>query len=105
MTLEFMAEDMAWTFDSFYPDFADTMYDGKWNPEFLNCMKALVIVAKNGFGSCYFIDSFLDSVKAGMFTPYDGVGKFLDENGDSICDVWSVDEVPNNAKFVLWFNK
>lgn len=107
MTLEFTAEDMAWTFRNFYPQIAEQMYDdstGKWNPDFLNCMKALAIVAKEGFGDCFLASDFLKEVRCGMFTSYDGDGYFCDEDGNDVGGVWD-SYTPVNAKFALWFNK
>ena len=104
----FAPEDMAWTFSNFYPQFADLMYDDNtdnWKPEFLSCMKALAIVAENGLGDCYSLDAFIDSMDVGMFTPYDGDGDYLDENGNAICGIWTVHKPPENAKYVMWFNK
>ena len=102
-------EDMAWTFGNFYPEFTEKMYhttnwDTEWDPEFLKCMKALAIVAKYGFGDCYSLDDFMEEVRAGMFTPYDGDGYFYDGEGNQVGNVWD-SYIPENAEFVLWFNK
>ena len=100
-------KDMAWSFGNFYPEIAEKMHNevkGEWDPEFLECMQALAIVARYGFGDCYRIKDFMEEVHRGMFTPYDGDGNFYDENGNQVGNVWDGD-IPENAKFVLWFNK
>lgn len=100
-------EDMAWSFGNFYPEIAEKMYNNgksEWDPEFLECMQALAIVARYGFGDCYRVKDFMAEVHRGMFTPYDGDGDFYDENGNQVGNVWD-GYIPENAKFVLWFNK
>ena len=99
-------EDMAWTFSHFFPEIGEEMYDAnkcQWAPEFLKCMKALAIVARYDFGDCYNIDDFMEEVRTGMFTSYDGDGYFYDGEGNQVGNVW--DSIPENAEFVLWFNK
>lgn len=100
-------EDMAWSFSNFYPEIAEKMYDNgksEWDPKFLECMQALAIVVKNDFGDCWPIDAFMEEVHCGMFTSYDGSGYFYDEDGNQVGNVWD-SYIPENAKFVLWFNK
>lgn len=107
MKLEFTAEDMAWSFGNFYPEIAEKMYDkvrGEWDPKLLECMRALAIVARYDFGDCYRIKDFMEEVHRGMFTPYDGDGYFYDGDGNQVGNVWD-SYIPENAEFVLWFNK
>lgn len=98
---DYTVKDMAWTLMHFYPDLCDLEPDEK----LLKAMRAVAITAKVGYGDCFPVENFMAYEKARIFIPYDGSGYFCDENGNEICSVWSSDEVPENAKFVMWFNK
>lgn len=98
---KYTIEDMAWTAKIFFPDLCDLEPDEK----LLKCMRALLIVAKVGYGQCYSVKDFISYVEQGYFIPDDGTGYFCDKDGKEICGVWSSEKVPENAEFVMWFNK
>lgn len=105
---QFTVESMAWTFGNFFPELADHFYDsgkGIWDTKFLTCMRALAIVADKECGDCFALKDFIEAVEAGGFNSYDGVGDFVDRNGNELGDVWHSDQIPAKAKFVMWYNK
>lgn len=53
---------------------------------------------------------FLEAVKLNFFTDYDGIGYFLNYDGERIgklrCNVqWLLDNRPKEAYFVAWYGK
>lgn len=53
------------------------------------------------------VDTFIEIVKHGGINGYDGVGSWLDWDGNVLGPVgWSAaDEMPDAADFVAWYNK
>lgn len=76
-----------------------------------NILEAINIISKKGYGDCFMISDFIEIVKNGGFTNYDGFGYFIDKKGNKINDIvdvnyyWLEDNIPKNAKYILWFNK
>lgn len=112
MMNKWLVEDVAWTLKNFqdkivkweeecknhYMDFEDSPY--------IDAARAALIVADEGFGDCYPIDDFKKAVKGNTFTTYDGIGVVVDEDGNKIEHFnWRTQEIPDNAKFVMWYNK
>ena len=96
MMNKWLVEDVAWTLKNFQNKIV------KWE----DAARAALIVADKGFGDCYPIDDFKDAVKDSTFTAYDGTGVVIDEDGNEIERFnWRTQEIPDNAKFVMWFNK
>ena len=97
---DYTIKDMAWTLAHFFDDELSNVSEEKM----LSCARAMLFVGMRGYGDCYPLQDFIDAVETGMFTPYDGNGYFVDKNGKEICDVW-VNEIPDEAEYVMWFNK
>lgn len=75
-------------------------------------VKAILLnVEKYGYGLVLPIDDFVECVRSGGITDYDGCGDLLDENGeeiDSVCcdtDFLQEAKLNKNARYVAWFNK
>lgn len=86
------------------------------NPEAEKCLEeyaeAILALTKIGFGEVYLIDEFIEDVRQGGITNYDGVGSWIDGNGNTLehvnCNVeWlkNTKNRPEGAKFIAWFNK
>ena len=71
----FTIEDIAWTIQNFYD--INEKY-GSTDERLLDCARAVMIVAKQGFGDCYKAEDWIEHAKAGFFTSYDGIGYFCD---------------------------
>lgn len=50
------------------------------------------------------VADFLDAVRNGHFNEDDGIGIYLDDNGNSLGNVWIVN-LPRNAVKVAWYSK
>lgn len=70
-----------------------------------SCSRAIELTCKD-FGFVMPIDMFCEWVKAGYITDYDGIGYFLDYEGNRLeGDVFDEYFVPDDALFVAWYNK
>ena len=83
--------------------------DDNKNP-YKEAAHAMLIVAQKSYGDCLPIDVFIENVESGGFIDNDGSGYFVDTNGNIIsslrCDAeWLRKHTPENAKFIMWFNK
>lgn len=67
-----------------------------------------------GYGDVFVIDDFIEEVRHGFFTNYDGFGFFGDWNGkidrefynDMInCNVEWLEENRKDYLFIFWYNK
>jgi hypothetical protein len=72
--------------------------------------KAMILNVQKGFGLFYPIDDFIEDVRGGFYTDYDGCGDLLDADGNELgdirCDVKLLEEAKaNGAVYVAWFNK
>ena len=101
---DFMIDEMAYVIYQFYEDEGDNPDDGP-SLKAQECARRIAIIAKYGLGHCMSVDDFCEAVNAGCFIPYDGDGIVLDEHGNELCGVWEGKPIPENAKYVLWFNK
>ena len=112
MMNKWLVEDVAWTLKNFQNKIVkweeqERAYYGRFKDSpYMDAARAALIVANKGFGDCYPIDDFKDAVKDSTFTAYDGTGVVVDEDGNEIERFnWRTQEIPDNAKFVMWFNK
>ena len=78
-------------------------------PEYAEMIFALT---KRGFGDVYLLDEFIEEVRCGGISNYDGFGEWIDLQGKSLgyinCNVeWLEDEKnrPEGARFIDWANK
>ena len=107
----FLVEDIAWTLKNFQDKIVKweqerTYLDRFKDSPYMDAARAALIVANKGFGICYPIDDFKDAVKDKTFIAYDGTGVVVDENGNEIEHFnWHTQKIPDNAKFVMWYNK
>ena len=74
------------------------------------CAEILYIIGTNGYGECYSIKDFIEIVADGGFIDYDGSGYWSDADGNRLGPVccnkdWLIKNKPENAKYVLWYNK
>ena len=91
MMNKWLVEDIAWTLKNFQNKIV------KWEQE-----KTYL----DRFEDSHPIDDFKDAVKNSTFTTYDGTGIVVDEDGNKIEHFnWRTQEIPDNAKFVMWYNK
>lgn len=108
-------DEITWTLNNFKEKFKqwETIpwyeRDNNKNP-YKEAAHAMLIVAQKGYGDCFPIDVFIENVEHGGFIDYDGSGYFVNANGDKIsslrCDAeWLRKHTPENAKFIMWFNK
>ena len=114
-----LIEDLAWTLKHFkqrFEDFGNLPREKRWDIEntpadpYWQAAQAIYILNKIGYGDCYYIDDFIEEVKNGNFTEYDGIGSFVDNEGNKlsriICDdEWIEENKPENCNFVMWYNK
>ena len=62
------------------------------------------------YGCVYSFDNFYSSVKCKCFIDYDGIGYFIDNDGNKVkpvrcnCD-WLMNNKPENSNYILWFNR
>lgn len=71
---------------------------------------AALITLKSGCGECFTINDFIKEVEEGNFVNYDGHGVFVDMFGNRLagtrCNAeWLKANKPDNAAFVMWYNK
>ena len=98
-----MVENIAWCIYQSYEE--DDMKFDSPSPKAKECAHQIAIIAKYGYGDCFTVEEFCEVVDCGGFNSYDGDGIFVDENGNELSGVWEDKEIPENAKYVLWFNK
>lgn len=112
---DFIIKDMAWTLRHFkdkiieWENLPFQKRDENKDPYEL-AANAMLIVTKIGFGSCFSIDDFIECVENGEFIDDDGVGRWIDKEGHNLgyirCDVnWLKNNKPEDAKFIMWYNK
>ena len=68
-----------------------------------------------GYGDVFLIDDFIEEVRNGFFTNYDGIGAFGDWNGEIEvedfftsminCNVEWLEENRKDYLFIFWYNK
>lgn len=112
---DFLIEDIAWTLRNFtikIKEWEDTpFWERNYNEDpYKQAAHAMLITAKIGYGDCYPIDIFIENVETGNFIDYDGSGFWVDSEGNKInriiCNVeWLENNQPENAKFIMWYNK
>ena len=72
--------------------------------------QAIILNVKRGYGLFCPIDDFIEDVRGGSYTDYDGCGDLLDYSGDNLgcvrCNVKYLENAKaNGAVYVAWFNK
>ena len=72
--------------------------------------KAMILNVQKGFGLFLPIDDFIEDVRGGFYTDYDGMGDLLDADGNElgyvICNVKYLEKAKaDGAVYVAWFNK
>ena len=112
---KWLIEDITWTLKNFAIKIKEWEATSIWerNPDqdpYKQAAHAMLITARNGFGDCYPIDTFIEHVNNGSFIDYDGSGYFVNAEGDKIssirCDTkWLQNHIPEDAKFIMWYNK
>ncbi len=114
---EWLIKDVAFTLKNFktkideweHASISERMKNEDKNP-YLLAANAALITANHGFGDCFSIDDFIKMVEEGYLIDYDGIGRWVDFQGNELgkihCDAnWLKDNIPEEAKFVMWFNK
>ena len=110
-----LIEDITWTLKNFAIKIKEWETTPSWehNPNkdpYKQAAHAMLITAKIGYGDCYPIDTFIEEVINGDFIDYDGSGFWVDSEGNKIssikCDTnWLKQNKPENARFIMWYNK
>lgn len=72
--------------------------------------KAMILNVQKGFGLFLPIDDFIEDVRGGFYTDYDGMGDLLDVDGNELgyvrCDVKYLEKAKaDGTVYVAWFNK
>ena len=69
--------------------------------------QAVKLLFAREFGDIFLVEDFITSAKNGGFIPYDGTGVFIDLFGNEVGDInWNnLDDYPEEAIFVDWYNK
>lgn len=72
--------------------------------------KMAKIQARIKYGEVYTIEDFIEEVKSGGFTPYDGVGYYWDKvKNEETCGIsFNVDVLKRESKkykYVIWYNR
>ena len=65
--------------------------------------QAVKLLFAREFGDIFLIEDFIAAAKNGSFIPYDGTGVFGNEVGDINWN--NLDDYPEEAIFVDWYNK
>lgn len=114
-------KDMAYSLKNFMPSIRDyekdysslTSYDPIEQTPYYAAAQALAIIYERQCGDIYPIDVFIKHAISGFFTDYDGMGEWVDEEGQHIA-YWSfanMDSVEyekmkdKGAKYIVWYNK
>ena len=84
-------------------------FDGKRNLKNLYA-QAIILNVKRGYGLFLPIDDFIEDVRGGFYTDYDGCGDLLDFSGDDLggvrCNVKYLESAKaSGAVYVAWYNK
>lgn len=111
---DWLIDDIAWTLTHYLPDIINK-YNNSYLPFYENeplktAVNAALIVARIGYGDCYTISDFIDTVESGGFMDYDGSGEFVDKTGEPLgrirCNAeWLRYNTPKDATFIMWYNK
>lgn len=72
--------------------------------------QAIILNVKKGYGIFYPIDDFIEDVRGGSYTDYDGCGDLLDADGNELgyvrCNVKYLEAAKaTGTVYVAWFNK
>lgn len=72
--------------------------------------KAMILNVQKGYGLFLPIDDFIEDVRGGFYTSYDGCGDLLDADGNELgyvrCDVGYLEAAKTTGTvYVAWFNK
>lgn len=112
---DWLIEDTAFTLKNFSQKFIEWERIPSWERDdskdpYIMAANAMLIVIKKGFGDCFAIDDFIKNVECGGFIDYDGSGRWVDKEGNDLgyirCDVeWLKQNKPENAEFIMWYNK
>lgn len=73
-------------------------------------MKTLQQVQDSTFGDVFTTEEFIEHIRTGLFTNYDGVGCFHDGNHEADDEVDCSDleymlEMKDQYPYVIWYNK
>lgn len=84
-------------------------FDGQRNLKNLYA-QAIILNIKKGYGIFYPIDDFIEDVRGGFYTDYDGCGDLLDADGNELgyvrCNVKYLEAAKAmGTVYVAWFNK
>lgn len=81
----------------------------KLNKDILNAqiMKLKSTKEQFSYGDLMLVETFNTCVKGGSFTPYDGIGCYIDFDGNELGDInWNfIENYPKETVFVAWYNK
>ena len=108
---EWLIDDVKYTIKNFQDKFIQyaKIPDSKEDPYELVANAAL-IVARIGYGECFCISDIIEAVREGFFIGADGIGDWVDKEGNHLgeiyCNVkWLEENKPENAAFIMWYNK
>ncbi len=113
----FDVEDVTWTLKNFSEKIKqwesmswEERIDKEEDDPYVLMAYAALITLKSGCGECFAIDDFIKIVSDGGFIDYDGVGHWVDLGGINLGNIkceanWLKANKPDNAAFIMWYNK
>lgn len=120
MLNNFTIRDMAWSLKNFIPSIEDyekeysySIYEPIEQTPYYEAAQALAIIHEKQGGDIYPIHVFIKHAVLGYFTDYDGVGEWVNEQGERIA-YWSFTNMGSveyekmknkGAKYIIWYNK
>lgn len=85
------------------------MYDlqEKLEDKYIQMTRLVFTKSILSFGELMTIETFIQCQKNGSFISYDGLGYYLDWEGNKLGDInWNnYDKYPEGTVFVAWYNK
>lgn len=113
----FDVEDVVWTLKNFSERIKKwenmtwlERHEHETDDPYVLMAYAALITLKSGCGECFAIEDFIEAVDDGGFIDYDGTGHWVDLDGTDLgyirCEAdWLRKHQPENAAFIMWYNK
>lgn len=108
----FWEEDIGFVLDHFANKTSKTEWFSKEREALTKTYSRIINIyaSTDEVGDIMPFEDFYESVKCGEFIDYDGSGDFMTFDGEKVgevrCDIdWLKKNKPENAPFVVWYNK
>ena len=73
--------------------------------EYVQAMRLIFTRKELSYGMVLPVAEFAEQWNDGSFCDYDGVGYFLDWEGNELDTLHNFEKVPEGTRFVAWYNK